>query len=233
MKTKVFQKLFVIVAATATVLIQSSMVYAQYDTTAFPRIEKPIYFGYEIGVGAEFQNLTSDIPQLQHLALHMEGATVGIKLANTRGAIRAMGGLFYSGGNVPRTIDMLKGGVSGNLYLLRLKEVVYRTFEPYALVSLTYQQTKFYGTYLHDDNRKKNNSMSEEPELGKVHSATTSLGAGVEFQLENDRYQFIHFFAEGKYSTPIFTKGSNNDFSQTQINTPFTLSIGMSFGKFK
>jgi len=232
MKTKVNSKKLASFAFVAiTMLITTSVCLAQCDSIQYKRIENPKYFGYEIGVGIEHQTLSSSISQLKNLQVAMHGATVGVKLANTRGAVRATGGLYYSGENVPYTIDMIKGGLSGSVYLLRLKKVVYRSFEPYALMSFTYQQTKFLGTYLNDDN--KNRSVSEEPELGRINWCAASIGAGVEFQLENQAYQFIHFFAEAKYGVPLSMTSSNVDFAKTQINAPLTITVGMSFGKFK
>mgnify|MGYP001592233335 CR=1 FL=1 len=193
---------------------------------------QPTYFGYEIGLVSQHYVLESNIQQLQQLHVSNDGVKLGIKWANTRAAFRSHVAAYYAGSSMPYSINMLEGGMSGNLYLLRMQQkVVSHKFEPYALLSVSYQGAQFFGSYLEHDQTSK--STSRETRIGQVSWVNAGIGAGVELQLESETHQFLHFFAEAKYGVPFMFNGSNSDLSQTTSKSPYTITLGASFGKFK
>ena len=215
------------------VLICTSVTIAQ-DDSKYMEIRRPVYFGYELALSRQQGILQSNIPQLQQLRVGDNGATLGVKLANSKGALRAHMGTYYSCASTPYSINLLEAGVTGNIYLLRLgnkEQVQYHSFEPYALVSVMYQRAQFFGTYLHGDNN--NRSVCNEPKLGSLGWVNAGTGLGVEYQLENNKLEFIHLFAEAKYGVPFMSRSSNTDFAQTTMKTPLTFALGICFGKFR
>jgi hypothetical protein len=192
----------------------------------------PVYRGFEIALGFPTYTLQSNIPQLDHLQATFIGSTLGGVLANQVGKVKANIGVYYSGSSVPYTIDMLQGGISGNLYLLRLNQVKFHLVEPYATVGLSHQQAKFYGTYLHQDGYT-NSSVSTEPLLGRTGWTQLSMGTGAEFQLENDNDRFIHLFTELCYGVPFQFDRSAGEFAKTRNNNPWWIAVGINFGVSK
>ncbi len=208
---------------------------APYDSLAatFQRPRKyPVYRGFEIALGFPSYTLQSSIPQLNHLQTTFIGSTLGGVFANQIGKVKANVGMFYSGSSVPYTIDMLQGGVSANLYLLRLKQIKFHSIEPYAAVGVSHQQAKFYGTYL-DQGAYSNNSTADEPLLGRAGWTQMSIGTGVEFQLENDHYQCIHLFTELCYGVPFQFDRSKGPFAKTRNQNPWWISVGIHVGMSK
>lgn len=213
-------------------LVCSSISFAQLATTPHGvNIKRPLFFGYEIGIGVQSYSLKSNISRINNLNVLREGGYVGIKLANKRVALRANAGLYYSDASVGYSIDHLDGTVSGNIYLLRLGKAHPHTFEPYALVALSYQRAAFFGSYL--ETGPQNNSYGNEHKLGSVRWYSGEVGAGVEFQLLNDNLQFLHFFAEAKCGMPISYSSSNADYSQTYISVPVAFTLGVTFGRIR
>lgn len=189
------------------------------------------YFGYEISVGAQYQTFTSQLQQIHNLPVTELGARAGVRIANTIGALRAFAGLHYADANVPYTIDMLEGGLSSQVYLLRLNKRAYHTLEPYAGAGIIYQQAQFYGTYLSTEHTNK--SVSEEPYLGHVSWLQAHAALGIEYQLESESQHFLHFFLEARAGTPFLFHASNRAFAGTEAETPIGFQFGVSFGKFR
>lgn len=192
---------------------------------------KPVYFGYELAYSIRSFQLNSDIERIDGLQVIQEGVTLGVKWSTTRTFIRGFAGLYYSSDAVPYSIDLIEAGFTGSYFLLRNKRAKFHTFEPYALVTMRYQQARFFGNYLNAEGG--NMSTSEEKKLGCVGWISPALGAGVEFQLENEHRNFIHFFLEGKAGMPLKYFSSCNDFSKTTVESPYSFTLGVSFGKFK
>jgi hypothetical protein len=126
---------------------------------------------------------------------------------------------------------MLQGGVSGNLYLLRLKQIKFHVVEPYATIGVSHQQAKFYGTYLQDG--YTNSSVSTEPLLGRAGWTQMSFGTGAEFQLANDNLHFIHLFTEWCYGLPFQFDRAHGAFATTRNRNPWWISMGINFGVSK
>ena len=214
------------------VLLNASTSFAQL-ASAFNsvNVKRPLYFGYEIGVGVQGYTLKSNISRINNLHVLREGGYAGIKLGGNRVALRANAGLYYSDASVGYSIDHLEGTVSGNIYLLRLGKVKSHMFEPYFVGSVTYQRAKFFGSYLQTE--QKNYSYGNERELGSVRWYSGEVGAGIELQLHNDNLQFLHFFAEAKYGSPFSYNSSNVGYSQTFIKAPVALTVGVTFGRIR
>lgn len=190
------------------------------------------YYGYGLSLSVPQQTLSSNIPQLNGLKVTYVGCNAGGMLANNYGKIKANVGLYYSGSSTPYEMDVIRGSVSGNLYLLRLNGLKAHLFEPYVTAGVGQQMTKFYGNYLPDDPQLTPGSNSQ-PFLGKVASTRANIGVGVELQLENDYNKFIHVFTEITYGTSLGSFSSNSAFAQTKVTDAVTFNLGVNFGIVK
>lgn len=196
-----------------------------------PRLLKPVYFGYEVSFAMQQHSLRSSVQKLNNLAVSELGVRVGAKLSSARAGLKGYGGIYYSGGDVPYSIDMLDAGIVGSLYFLRLRKIAYHSLEPYAVAGMAYQGARFYGSYLNDV--MTNNSVGEGPFLGNVSWLQAMGGIGVEYQFESANLNFMHFFAEVRFGVPFLFHASIDEFSETQTSNATSLSFGVSFGKFK
>jgi len=190
------------------------------------------YYGYGISLSMPQQVLSSNIPQLSGLKVNYIGFNLGGMIGNNYGKLKASIGLAYSGSSVAYESDMIRGGISGSIYLLRLNKVKAHLFEPYAVVGISQQSTKFYGDYLTSDPGNIS-STDKQPYLGKVNSTRMNVGLGVELQLENDYEKFIHVFAEVSYGSPLSSSTSTLAFSQTKVMNSMSFSLGVNFGIVK
>jgi hypothetical protein len=189
-----------------------------------------LYKGLELSMGFPNYLLKSNIAQLNGLHVNYIGTNVGTVLANPFGKVKANIGAYWSEPSVPYTMNMLQGGISGSIYLLRLKKVKYHSFEPYVVAGLVFQQTKYYGTYLLNAENASNYSAGNQPVVGKTGYSQLNAGLGVEYQLVNDDNQFIHVFTELSYGMPLFWSASNQSLSGTRASNPATISMGINFG---
>ena len=190
------------------------------------------YYGYGISLSVPQHELSSNIAELNGLKVNFLGVNLGGMIANKYGKLKANIGSYYSGSSVPYEIDMIRGTVSGNLYLLRLNVAKAHLFEPYATVGIGQQVSKFYGDYLSNDSKPSANP-NDQPLLGKVSSTRLNVGGGVELQLENDNQKFIHVFAEVTYGAPLSSSASNKSFAQTKVMNSVTFNFGVNFGLVK
>jgi len=191
------------------------------------------YYGYGLSLSIPQQEISSNIPQLNGLKVTFVGCNVGGMIANTIGQLKVNMGMYYSGSSSPYEIDMIRGGVTGNIYLLRLNKIkVAHLFEPYAVLGVSRQTSKFYGNYLSND-PTNSTSSPDQPFLGKVNSMRLNVGAGVEMQLESDHQKFVHMFAEVTYGSPLGSSASNSAFSQTKVMNAVTFNFGVNFGIVK
>jgi hypothetical protein len=60
-----------------------------------------------------------------------------------------------------------------------------------------------------------------------------SVGTGFEFQLKNDKHQFIHLFAEACYGMPFQFDRSPGAFANTRNQNPWWITVGINFGASK
>lgn len=196
------------------------------------KTDKPLYLGYELALGTPVYTLKSDLTELNNLRVSNLGVIVGGVAANKFGKLKVNAGLYYSDASLPYSFDLFTGGVSANVYLLRIGNARYRTVEPYFVGSITQQHIKFYGNYL-DQNGTRNYSTSEEQFLGREITTQFNVGLGAEYQLENDHGDFIHLFAEVACGVPVATQCTREVFDRTHIINPVSISVGISFGKIK
>lgn len=199
--------------------------------------KRPIYLGGEVSLAFPQYDLKSNIAQLNGLHVNYIGTNLGGVLANPITKLKANVGMYYSGSSVPYTMNLLQAGASASVYLLRLKQVTYHSFEPYATIGFTYQQTKFYGNYLPTDENNRstqgNYSTTEAPLLGRIASDQMNIGAGVEYQLESSNDKFMHFFAEINYGVQLSQHASTTHFSGTNIANSTSITVGVSLGILK
>jgi hypothetical protein len=179
--------------------------------------------------------LKSSIDRLDGISLTFMGASAGVVMGTPVGKLKGSMGLYYSEPSVPYDIDMIQGSLTSNLYLLRLREVKYHTIEPYSIVGISRQRTRFYGSNLmgpENDRVRSNNSISDPPLAGIVGFTNLNLGSGLEYQLEN-RSEFIHFYAEFTYGIPLSQQANKPYFADTTISNPMAITVGINFGKIK
>jgi hypothetical protein len=198
------------------------------ECLANPSLNDPaLYLGYEIAPGSAALSLKSSVNKIDGLRIPFYGARVGGIISNTRGKLKAHAGIYYSDDSAPYDFDMLEGGVSTSIYLLRLRKPRYHTLEPYVVADLTYQVMRYYGSYVANsiDAGKDN-----DPLLGNTATSQLRVGMGFEYQLENNDNKFLHFFAEAGLGIPLSSTFSNESLSNTRAINQIWLTIGVDFG---
>ncbi|MGE0590244.1 MAG: hypothetical protein AB7O48_16815 [Cyclobacteriaceae bacterium] len=205
--------------------------YLLSDST-IEKTGNPLYLGYELALGRPIYTLKSDLTELNQLRVSNLGVIVGGVVANKFGKLKANAGLFYSDASLPYSFDLFTGGLSANVYLLRIGNQKYRSVEPYFIASVSQQHISFYGNYL-DQIGTHNYSTSEEQFLGRGVTTQYNVGLGAEYQLENGQGDFIHLFAEVAYGVPFATRCNSEIFDRTRIINPVSVNVGISFGKIK
>lgn len=194
---------------------------------------RPVYLGLDISFGIPRYQLKSNIAVLNNLPVNSFGGMAGGVLANPVGKIKSGIGIYYSGDNVPYTFDVMTANLSVNLYILRIQEVRYHTWEPYIFGGISQMKNRFYGYYLADPAMKINRSSAEPPYIGSVLCTHLLTGAGVEYQLESDNREFIHLYAEISFGSNLRTNATTEALSHSTVPGSLWITIGMSFGKFK
>jgi hypothetical protein len=194
---------------------------------------RPVYAGLDVSMGGPSYRIKSNIDALNNLPVNYFGGMAGGVLANPIGKIKSGIGIYYSGDNVPHLFDLLAANLSINLYPLRIKKVVYHTFEPYVLAGISQMKNKFYGYYLPDALAKLNRSFSEDPYVGSVMTTHLLIGMGVEYQLENNHNDFIHLYTEVSLGRNVRTIATRDELSHSVVPTSLWITVGISFGKFK
>lgn len=192
---------------------------------------RPIkYVGFEVAFGVRAFDINSDIKELKDLHVVEEGGSLGLIFGNdyVRAKIRAAG-FYYSGSKVPRTVDMFESEGLINFYPLQYLRKSKATLDIYLIGGVTMDNVKFYGHYLIDDKAKINYSVTNEPYIGKRTQVGATGGLGIEYQLPLD-YNFVHLFAEAKYSSPFQSATNNESFTNTSISDSSSISVGVSFG---
>jgi hypothetical protein len=129
---------------------------------------------------------------------------------------------------VPRTVDLFESDLLFNFYPLGSSG---RNFvvQPYLSGGFVYDKIKFSGYYLSEDKAHINYSSSKEPVLGSIHQVRASVGAGVEFSILENDFEFFHIFTEAKVSSAI-TQKSSAAFAGTKTSNMMLLSVGFRFG---
>jgi len=204
----------------------------QLTDSASKKKDKPLCLGYELALGRPIYTLKSNLSELNHFRVSNLGVTAGGVAANKFGKLKVNAGLYYSDASLPYSFDLFTGGLSANVYLLRIGNPKYHTIEPYIIGGISQQHIKFYGNYL-DENGTHNYSTSEEQFLGRGITTQFNVGLGAEHQLENDRGDFIHLFTEVAYGVPFATRSTREVFDRTHVINPISISVGINFGKLK
>ena len=240
-RQRTLKVLFVLVLLTGLVLqcdIAQAQAHSNVDSIGAIENEKlarpknPVYIGYEIATGVPALNFKSDISKLQTLHVPFAGGKIGGIISNSRGKLKGYAGLYYSDCSVPVDFDLLEGGMSANIYVLRLKEIKYHTVEPYLIADLSYSVIKYYGNYLpHQD--EADVIRTDNAFLGKTSSTQARIGGGFEYQLESIRNKFIHLFVEGGAGMSLSTTASNHSFANTKPVNQMWVSAGVNFGIIK
>ncbi len=207
------------------------------DSIAKLKAKKPLYIGGEVAFTSLQSTLISSVDRLNGLHTSFLGTRISAVVANERGKIRVSGGMYYSSPSMPYTLDIMRGGLSANLYLLRLRTIKYHTIEPYVILGITRQQLNFYGVNLLGQdpgavNTNVNYSVSDPPLAGSISMNQISSGIGFEYQLESEK-RFIHPFTEVSYVTPILWSSSKEVLAGTRLSNPLQISLGISVGIIK
>lgn len=188
------------------------------------------YFGYEISGSIQSNKVSSNIPQLQNIRIPYAGMRVGGLIATPSVKYKATVGLHYSSASLPYSFDLLTGSVTAQAYLLRMNGIKrVHTFEPYIIGGFQQNQTKYFGTYVFPD-RTRNNSKGNEPLQGSTYSTQLTCGAGIEYQLESESGNFIHFFGETNFGLPVYDAATSRPFSETRTQSAWAINFGINFG---
>jgi hypothetical protein len=187
------------------------------------------YLGFEGTYGVRSFTIKSSIPQLSQMPVLEFGGSLGVIVGNdfVRAKVRAAG-FYYSASNVPRTVDLFETEALFNFYPLQYFSNHKNSLDVYITGGASLDFVKFYGYYLGID-KKVNYSVPDEPYLGRLTQINATIGLGIEYQLPL-QYDFVHLFAEAKYSTPLQSKADKRAFDQTSILNFTSLSVGVGFG---
>ncbi|HTH58488.1 MAG TPA: hypothetical protein VL728_20720 [Cyclobacteriaceae bacterium] len=187
-------------------------------------------YGIELSMTSPHFVLHSNIAQLNGLRTSCTGFNVGGVVTNGFSKLKVTAGMSTSNGNVPYSVDLIRGGASWNVYLLRIggKKKVH-ALEPYLTVGASLMRMKYYGTYLDPNTASNNYSSDNLPYLGKSDYVSVGIGAGVEYQLENENLKFIHLFVQTGYGVMSKSLSSDKAFSQTISSGKFSYSMGINF----
>ena len=94
------------------------------------KADKHLYLGYELALGRPIDTLNGDLVELNRLRVNSLGVTAGGVVANKFTA------LYHSDASLPDTFHLFIGGLSANVYLLRIGDAKYHNVEPYLLGSV-------------------------------------------------------------------------------------------------
>jgi hypothetical protein len=184
--------------------------------------------GFEVNFGTKSTELTSEYDAIDGMNVVVEGGTVGLVIGNQIVKSRLqVSGFYYSSAKVKHTVNVFASGLIFNFYPLNLINKSERALNPYLSSGITYNILKFNGYYTTEDS-KINYSRSSAPYIGKIAIPATSAGAGLEWRLPR-MYDFIHLFAEARYSW-IFGRKADQVFRNTKIDNPTSINVGVSFG---
>ncbi|HTH57622.1 MAG TPA: hypothetical protein VL728_16340 [Cyclobacteriaceae bacterium] len=186
-------------------------------------------YGVEVSMNSPHFVLHSNISQLDGLKTSCTGFNVGGVVTNGFSKIKVTAGMSTSNGNMPYAVDLIRGGASWNVYLLRIggKKKVH-ALEPYLTLGASLMRMKYYGTYL-DPNTASNYSTDNLPYLGKSDYLSVGVGMGVEYQLENENLKFIHLFVQTGYGLFSKSLASDRPFAQTINSGRLSYSMGINF----
>jgi len=185
-------------------------------------------YGVELSFTSPHFVLHSNIAQLDGLRTSCTGVNVGGVMTNGFSKIKVTAGMSTSNGNVPYAVDLIRGGASWNVYLLRIGgQRKVHAMEPYLTIGASLMRMKYYGTYL--DPNATNYSTDNLPYLGKSDYISVGIGFGVEYQLENENLKFIHLFAQTGYGLGSKSLSSDKPFMHTLSSSKLGFSMGINF----
>jgi hypothetical protein len=127
---------------------------------------------------------------------------------------------------------VLEAGMSANLFFLRLYKKVPSTIEPYVSISSKAVRSSFFGCDF-ENNSPANRSVSDGALFGRIVSWQAFVGIGAEYQMRNERNQFLNFFGEVRYGQSIHNYRSIAALEQTGTRSATSCAFGVSFGMFR
>src|SRR6185369_14742071 len=133
----------------ATVALLFLLIAFSFKAKAQFRNHHSKRYGIEVSMTSPHFVLHSNITQLDGLRTSCTGFNLGGVMTNGFSKIKVTMGMSSSNGNVPYAVDLIRGGASWNVYLLRLngnKKV--HALEPYLTLGASLMRMKYYGTYL-------------------------------------------------------------------------------------
>ncbi len=197
------------------------------------QILNPSMKGLTASFGTRSFSLTSDIEEINNMNVLEEGGSIGFIIGNELFVARVYGaGFYYSAARTPRTVNLFQMELLTNYYVLRNLGLVNSTVQPYLVSGLSQDFIKFHGNYLNNpEGRPVNNSVSEEPLLGRILQTRATVGLGLEWNIEYEG-SFIKLFAETRYGTTLSSR-ADSAFRNTQIKNGSSINVGVSFGILK
>jgi hypothetical protein len=216
-----FKSVFILILFTI-LFIKSTLSEAQF-------IHQRTYLGFTASFGTRSFTINSDIPELDNMKVVQEGGSAGILFGNEVFQARIhVAGLFYSAARTPRTVNRFELEGLMNYYPLKSLGIASRT-QPYLVGGVAQDFIKFYGRYLSNGEGKPvNNSVSTEPELGRILQTRATVGFGIEYNIPSG-ISFVKLFAESRYGLPLVYQPGNM-FKNTTIKNAAAINVGVSFG---
>jgi hypothetical protein len=187
------------------------------------------YMGLGVNFGSRSFKSASNYSEIDQALVSMAGGQLGITWGNKlfRGDVGLIG--YYSSvSNIVGSIDLYTNHASVKFYPTNLFCKTRPRLDPYINAGVMYDRYKFYGHYVIQDAGKVNYS-APEPYVGSIKQTSATLGAGLEFRLI-DKYDFIHFFSEVKWSRNLKSVNTRNVFENTQLGSNTIINVGLYFG---
>lgn len=186
------------------------------------------YYGFEAHFGVKSTKLSSDLAAIHNMDVIQEGGSVGFVLGSRAVKTRLQAaGFYYSHAGVKHAVNAIESGLTVNVYPLKFINTSNQALNPYLSGGVDYNIMKFFGYYATPDS-KVNYSRSSAAYIGKVAYARGSVGGGIEWRLPQE-YDFVHLFAEARYSWAI-DRNADEILKHTTAANTASVNLGVSFG---
>lgn len=185
------------------------------------------YFGFKTTFGTQWIAFKSDIPEINGLHSKFNGCSIGAVAENRAlSASVTFFGLYYSGDDVPRTINLITSDAAVSLFPFPLINLNPRV-QPYFFAGLSLARLKFYGHYMQQDSTNTINYSAPEPLLGRRKTLSVLFGGGIDYRFQE--YELLHLFIDASISKPIHAI-ADPTFEKTSFRRTASIQIGVVFG---
>jgi hypothetical protein len=194
----------------------------------FSAVNKKDRIGFSVSFGSRSNRITSSLEAINNMSLTAQGGTVGVLWGNRVIETKLVAGYYYSGAQVPHSIDMIELEASARFYPLNAFTGKEHKVTPYLNVGASRNHYKMFGFYGLHETGLRNYSVSTEPYLGNIDAYYGSMGTGVEVKVF-DQGDFVKLFSEVNYHR-LLHQNASDLFQNTALSGQLSINVGVSFG---